>query len=151
MPFELTSPTFQAGTVIPNRFSCLGEDVSPELNWGDPPAGTQSFALIFDDPDGGGWVHWIIFNIPPDARGLPEAVPASGEFALGALQGINSWNELGYGGPCPPPGSTHLYVFTLYSLDAELNLEAGATKRDLQLAMDGHILAQTELSADFSR
>lgn len=153
MPFELTSLAFEDEAVIPNRFSCLAEDISPALSWGDPPAGAQSLALLFDDPDapGGSWVHWIIYNLPAETRGLPEDFqPGAGVPVDGAL-GANSWGRTEYGGPCPPAGSTHRYVFTLYALDTTLSFETPPGKGDLLAAMDGHILAQTELYGNFSR
>ena len=153
MPFELSSPAFAPGSSIPARFACTGEDLSPELRWGDPPAGTQSFALIFDDPDaaGGFWVHWVAYNLPAKTRGLPEGVPAGETIGGAGLQGANGWGRLEYGGPCPPAGSTHRYVFILYGLDTALDLESGASKQELLAAMQGHILAQTELAASFTR
>ena len=114
MPFELTSPAFVHGDPIPVKFSCDGEDISPELVWGDPPEGTQSFVLIFDDPDapGGTWIHWVLYNIPAEARGLAEGITADPILADGSMNGKNSWGTLGYGGPCPPSG-THRYFFKL--------------------------------------
>ena len=152
MPFELTSPAFTAGDPIPELYSCKGQDISPELNWGDPPEGTQSLALIMDDPDapGGTWVHWVLFNIPPDARGLPEDAASDAQLADGSLHGNNSWSQPGYGGPCPPSG-THRYFFKLYALDITLDLETGAKKAALESAMDGHILAEIELMGVFSK
>ncbi|MEX1247649.1 MAG: YbhB/YbcL family Raf kinase inhibitor-like protein [Anaerolineales bacterium] len=125
----------------------------PELRWGDPPEARKSFAIVFDDPDagGGGWVHRVAYNIPSEARTMPEAVPAGAVIHDTAMHGANSWGTLDYRGPCPPRGSTHRYVFRHYALDLMLNLEAGASKRDLLAAMDGHILAQIELVAFFTR
>ena len=109
--------------------------------------------MIFDDPGSGGgsWVHWVAYNLRPAAGGLPEAVPGGGEISGGGLHGSNSWGELRYGGPCPPQGSNHRYVFILYALDTMLDLDAGADKRELQAAMLGHILAEVELGASFTR
>ncbi|NOY98742.1 MAG: YbhB/YbcL family Raf kinase inhibitor-like protein [Chloroflexi bacterium] len=152
MPFELTSSAFAPGESIPEVYSCDGDDISPPLAWGDPPEGTQSFALITDDPDapGGTWVHWVLYNIPAGARSLPENIPLDPQLADGSLQGKNSWHRLGYGGPCPPSG-THRYFFKLYALDASPGLTAGAAKEELLQAMDGHILAQAELMGTYSR
>lgn len=152
-PFELSSAAFEDGGVIPDRFSCNGDDISPELSWGDPPPGTQSFALIFEDPGtgGGAWVHWVMYNLPASSRSLPEAVLPGETIVDGVVHGSSSWDTLDYGGPCPPQGSTHHYVFMLYALDTVLDLEAGASKRELQTAMEGHILAEVELGADFTR
>ncbi|MGB9879525.1 MAG: YbhB/YbcL family Raf kinase inhibitor-like protein, partial [Anaerolineae bacterium] len=118
--------------------------------WSEPPPGTKSFALIVDDPDARGWVHWLLYNLPARARILPEAVPASAELPDGSRQGRNSWGKLQYGGPCPPSG-THRYSFRLYALDTVLDLPAGANAATLQRAMDGHVLAQAELIGLYSR
>ena len=145
---NLTSPAFTQGQPIPQKFSCKGADVSPTLAWAEPPAGTQSFALIMDDPDApmGTWVHWVLFNIPSTARGLPE----SATFADGSLQGTTSAHSTGYHGPCPPSG-THRYFFKLYALNITLDLTSSADKKAVEAAMKGHILAQTELMGTFSK
>lgn len=151
LPFDLTSPGFAAGEVIPARFACTGENLSPELIWGDPPAGTQSFALLFDDPTlRPGWVHWIVYNLPAEQRSLPEGIQP-GEQAAGGLHGANSWGRLEYGGPCPPQGSTHTYIFILYALDTKLPAQPALSKAGLQAAIEGHVLAEIELSAQFTR
>jgi Raf kinase inhibitor-like YbhB/YbcL family protein len=152
MDFTLSSAAFDHEEAIPTAYSCDGEDISPPLRWSDPPAGTESFALIADDPDApvGTWVHWVLYNIPADARELPEDVPAQDKLDDGSLHGKNSWKRRDYGGPCPPSG-THRYFFKLYALDTTLDLESGATKKQLLKAMDGHILAQAELMGTFSR
>lgn len=149
---DLTSTVFAAGESIPSEVTCDGDDISPPLQWSDPPAGTQSFALIVDDPDApiGTWVHWVLFNLPGDSRSLPKAVPPDAELADGSRHGNNSWPRLGYGGPCPPSG-THRYVFKLYALDGKLDLEAGAGKEDLLQAMEGHVLAEAELMGTYAR
>lgn len=150
--FELVSPAFAAGQAIPVRYTCDGEDISPPLRWGEPPEGTQSLALIMDDPDApvGTFVHWVLFNLPATASELPEAVPSDAELAGGGRHGQNSWKRLGYGGPCPP-GGTHRYFFKLYALDAPLDLEAGASKQQLLKAMEKHILARAELMGTYAR
>jgi hypothetical protein len=147
MSFALTSPAFTQGQPIPSQFSCKGADVSPALAWTEPPAGTRSFALIMDDPDApmGTWDHWVLFNIPPETRSLPEDFQPAAPIATGR----NSWGRNDYGGPCPPSG-THRYFFKLYALDTTLNLSAGADKQALLSAMQGHILAQAELMGTFS-
>ena len=152
MPFELTSFAFAAGESIPPKYTCDGQDISPPLEWSAPPAGIQSFALICDDPDApvGTWIHWVLFNLPAEARALPEAVPADADLADGGRHGENSWRRLGYGGPCPP-GGTHRYFFKLYALDTVLDLDAGAGKKQVLRAMEGHILAQAELMGTYSR
>lgn len=150
--FELTSAAFAPGEPIPIEYTCDGDDISPRLEWRDPPQNTQSFAVIADDPDApaGTWVHWVLYDLPAEARSLPEAVPRDGDLADGSQHGNNSWKRLGYGGPCPP-GGTHRYFFELYALDAVLDLGAGANKEELLQAMEGHILAQTELMGTYSR
>jgi Raf kinase inhibitor-like YbhB/YbcL family protein len=152
MSIELTSSAFTQGQSIPQKHSCKGEDISPALAWGEPPAGTQSFALIMDDPDApvGTWVHWVLFNIPASARGLPDAFPSDAALPDGSLSGNNSWGRTGYGGPCPPSG-THRYFFKLYALDEMLAISAGAGKGELEKAMVGHILAKGELMGTFSK
>lgn len=152
MAFELTSTVFTQGESIPVKYTCDGEDVSPPLEWGDPPQGTGSFALINDDPDApvGTWDHWILYNLPGEARSLPEAVPSDAELPNGSRHGQNSWRRPGYGGPCPPSG-THRYFFKLYALDTTLDLASGANKKQLLQAMEGHILGQAELMGVYSR
>lgn len=149
-PFILTSPAFAAKGEIPARHACHGEDLSPELAWGMPPAGTQSLALIMDDPDavpvaGRVWDHWVLFNIPPDTAGLPEGLPQANELADGSVHGRNSSSQSHYAGPCPPSGQTHGYVFTLYALDTRLDLAPGVAKQQVLEAIEGHVLAQTQL------
>jgi len=152
MSFTLTSTAFSQGGPIPVKFSCDGEDLSPSLAWTDPPAGTQSFALIMDDPDAPGstWVHWVLYNIPAARRSLPEAVPSDARLADGSLHGKNSWGRSGYGGPCPPSG-THRYFFRLYALDAVLDLPAGASSGELTRLMQGHILGQADWMGTYKR
>lgn len=154
MSFELTSPAFTQGEAIPEKYSCKGEDVSPPLAWSEPPAGTQSFVLIMDDPDApvGTWDHWLLFNILPNTRGLEENLPITGknQDPGSIFVGNNSWKRADYGGPCPPSG-THRYFFKLYALDTTISLLPGANKSQLESEMDGHILAQTELMGTFSK
>jgi Raf kinase inhibitor-like YbhB/YbcL family protein len=154
MSLELTSDAFVNGQSIPAKYSCRGKNISPALAWNDPSAGTQSFALIMDDPDapGGTWVHWVLFNIPADTRNLQEDLPITGKNVdpNAIYVGNNSWNNTRYGGPCPPSG-THRYYFKLYALDTTISLLPGATKEQLLKAMDGHILAQAELMGTFSK
>ncbi|RLC65970.1 MAG: YbhB/YbcL family Raf kinase inhibitor-like protein [Chloroflexi bacterium] len=152
MSFELTSPAFAHGEPIPSKYTCDGEDISPPLEWSGAPAGTQSFALIMDDPDApvGTWIHWVLYNAPAETNALPEGVPADAELSDGSLHGKNSWRRTDYGGPCPPSG-THRYFFKLYALDTTLNLDAGATKKQLLQAMEGHILDQAELVGTYKR
>jgi Raf kinase inhibitor-like YbhB/YbcL family protein len=152
MDLQLSSPAFAAGALIPTENSCRGSDTSPELVWGEPPAGSQSFALIMDDPDApsGTFVHWVIFNIPASARGLPASLPRDAKLADGTVQGRMGGRDLGYHGPCPPSG-THRYFFKLYALDTLLDLTSDARAQDLTKAMEGHILAKGELMGLFKR
>lgn len=151
-PLTLTSTAFANGASIPAKYTCDGTDVSPPLTWNRPSQQVQSFAIIMDDPDapGGDWVHWVLYNIPPETLSLAEAIPADPELTDGSRHGKNSWDEYGYGGPCPPSG-THRYFFKLYALDTPPGLPVGATKAELLSAMDGHILYQTELMGTYQR
>ncbi len=148
MSLQLTSDAFANGQSIPAKYSCLGKNLSPAIAWNDPPTGTQSFALIVDDPDApmGTWVHWVLFNIPANTRSLTEDYYAESPITVGK----NSSSHLSYDGPCPPSG-THRYYFKLYALDIPLTLSPGATKDQLLKAMDGHILTQGELMGTFSK
>ncbi len=153
MAMKLTSSAFSPGGIVPKKFTCDGPDLSPALAWTEPPAGTQSFGLIMDDPDApvGTWVHWVIYDLPASARELAEDVPKKDELPSGARQGRNDFRRIGYGGPCPPPGPAHRYFFKLYALDAATKLKGGATKADLERAMKGHILEQAELMGRYQR
>ncbi len=147
LTLKVTSPTFGEGETIPAKYTCDERDLSPQLDWNSVPQGTQSLALIVDDPDApvGTWVHWVLFDLPPDLVSLPEGASGTG------TQGTNSFKKLTYGGPCPPTGSPHRYYFKLYALDTLLNLEEGASKAELEKAMQGHILAQGQLMGKYGR
>ena len=149
----LESEAFEADGTIPLRHTCDGDDISPALSWSEPPEGTQSLALICDDVDAPvrTWVHWVLFNIPADARAMVEGVPADPTSAGLGVQGANGWKRLGYGGPCPPKGSPHRYTFRLYALDTVLDLDAGATRAELDRAMEGHILDSGQLMGRYGR
>jgi Raf kinase inhibitor-like YbhB/YbcL family protein len=151
MAFQLTTTAFKNNASIPKKFTCDGEDVSPALAWSDPPAGTKSLALIVDDPDApaGTWVHWVLFDLPADTRKLAEDTAKKREFPSGARQGVNDFREIGYNGPCPPRGAEHRYFFKLYALDGKVDLKPGASKKDLERAMQGHVLGQAELIGRF--
>jgi hypothetical protein len=151
--FELTTASFIPGGNIPRQFTCEGEDISPALAWTEPPSGTQSFALIMDDPDApmGTFVHWVLYNLPATARRIPDRVPRKDDLAGGGMQGRNDFPVTGYGGPCPPPGKPHRYFFKLYALDSKLNLQAGVRKRDVEQAMKGHVLAESQLMGRYAR
>lgn len=149
---EFAYAPFTEGEMIPALYTCDGDNISPSLAWKDAPAGTKSFALINDDPDapGGTWVHWLIWNIPPEQTSLAENIRPEREFSNGIRQGSNSWPKTGYGGPCPPSG-VHRYYFKLYALDVMLDLEPGETKERLLGAMKGHILAESQRMGRYSR
>jgi len=152
----LLSPSFPAEGSIPPRFTCDGANVSPALSWKNVPEGTRSLALIVTDPDAPDpaapkttWTHWIVYDLPPETRGLREAIPAKG-LPADTLEGKNDWSKTGYGGPCPPIGR-HRYVHTLYALDARLPDLAGPTRAALLAAMEGHVLAQAVLVGTYQR
>ncbi len=155
MSIELTSTAFQSGAAIPKLYTGDGKDVSPPLRWTEPPTGTQSLALICDDPDAPNdrkmWIHWVLFNLPADCRELTEGVEKKAALASEAKQGKNDWGEPGYRGPAPPKGKPHRYFFKLYALDVVLDLEPGAAKADLEKAMKGHILAEGQLRGTYQR
>jgi Raf kinase inhibitor-like YbhB/YbcL family protein len=153
MAFAISSASFQNGGDIPKKFTCDGADVSPELQWTSPPSGSQSFAVIADDPDApvGTWTHWLLFDLPAQTSSLPEGVSKVDELPTGGRQGRNDFRRIGYGGPCPPPGKPHRYFFKLYALDSKLNLKPGASKQEVEQAMQGHILAQAELMGKYQR
>ena len=151
MNLAITSPAFTGGGAIPSVYTCEGRDVSPPLAWTDPPPGTNSLALIADDPDAPGktWVHWVLYNLPPSARELPEAFPPDEERPDGMRQGTTDFGRVGYGGPCTPSG-THRYFFKLYALDTALDL-AKPTKADVEAAMRGHVLAEAQLMGTYQK
>lgn len=153
MKLTVTSTAFREGQPIPAKYTCQGADVSPPLAWEAPPEGTQSLALICDDPDApvGTWVHWVLYALPPGTRQLPEHVPAHETLPDGARQGVNDFRRVGYGGPCPPPGRPHRYFFKVYALDRALELPPRATKAQLLQAMAGHILAEGQLMGTYQR
>jgi len=140
---KLSSPAFEEGGYIPVKYTCDGEDISVPLLFGDIPAEAESLALIMDDPDApaGTFVHWVIYNIPADSGGLPEGIPAEPYLAEGIRQGVNSFGNIGYGGPCPPPGGAHRYMFKLYARDRALDIDAGLSKHELLSAMEGSVIA----------
>jgi Raf kinase inhibitor-like YbhB/YbcL family protein len=153
----LTSTTFEPNQPIPRRHTGDGRDASPPLAWSGAPKGTQQYALIVDDPDAPRpqpWVHWVLYAIGPNCTHLPEGIPPAQRVSEppGLIQGVNSWDKIGYGGPAPPPGhGVHHYHFKLYALDTALKLAPGLTKEDLLKAIDGHILAEAELIGTYSR
>ena len=152
MELKVMSRAFEDKGMIPSKYTCDGEDISPAIAWENVPDGTKSIALISDDPDApvGTWVHWVLFNLPGDSNGLDENVPGTETLQTGAIQGLNSWGRTGYSGPCPPSG-THRYFFKVYALDAMLNLDSKATKKDLLEAMARHILAEGQVMGKYKR
>lgn len=152
MTFSISCPAFADQGMIPPVYTCDGSDVSPPLEWSEPPEGTRSLALVSDDPDAPGmtWVHWVLFNIPADARKLEENAPKTGNLENGSRQGVTDFGRVGYGGPCPPSG-THRYYFKIYALDTVLTLSAGIKKEDLLKAMKGHVLSEAQLMGKYAR
>ncbi|HKC46982.1 MAG TPA: YbhB/YbcL family Raf kinase inhibitor-like protein [Gemmatimonadales bacterium] len=155
MALVLSSSAFSEGASIPEKFTCDGANVSPALTWSGAPPSTQTFVLIADDPDApaGTWVHWVLFNLPAKTNALPENVARDEMLpALGnAAQGRNDFKKFGYGGPCPPRGHPHRYFFKLYALDTSLGLHPGATKAQLEAAMQGHIVGSAQLVGTYAR
>lgn len=156
MSLTLSSPAFASNASIPALHTCDGNDVSPPLRWSGLPAGTKSLALVVDDPDAPDpaaprmtWVHWVLYNLPADADGLPEGVRAA-QLPAGTREGVNDWKRTDYGGPCPPKGR-HRYFHKLYALDMVLGDLNRPDKAQLLKAMEGHVLAQAELIATYQR
>jgi len=151
---KVSSTAFEEGGMLPPRFTCDGEGISPPLEWAEVPDGTQSFALICEDPDapGGNFTHWFLYNLSAGSRNLEEAAPNDEVLSIGARQGGNSFGDVGYGGACPPQGDgEHRYVFKLYALDADLALEPGAKKEQLLETIRNHVLAETQLTGRYKR
>jgi hypothetical protein len=156
MALALTSSAFTHNGPIPRTYTCQGSDISVPLAWSGLPPGTKSLALIVDDPDAPDpaapkmtWVHWVLYNIPPDATGLPQGVKPA-DLPRGTFEGINDWKRTGYGGPCPPIG-THRYFHKLYALDVVLPDLGKPSKAQLEQAMKGHVLAQSELIGTYKK
>jgi len=152
MALKLTSKVIEHEGHIPAKYTCDGKDISPNLSWSGVPDEAESLALIMDDPDAPGrtFVHWVLFNLPADITEIEENVPSDKTLSNGAIQGKTSFGKNGYGGPCPP-GGTHRYYFKLYALDISLDLKPDATKNDLLGAMEGHVLAETQLMGKYQR
>lgn len=151
MSFEITSSAFTQGQPIPIVYSGKGDDISPPLSWSGSPNGTKSFVLLVDDPDAPSkkWTHWVVYNIPETVHALPEAIPQEDTLADGTCQGISDFGTVGYGGPMPPSG-THRYFFKLYALDTMLSLPSSVNQSQVEKAMEGHVLAKTELMGTFT-
>lgn len=150
--FKLTSNAFKEGEAIPRQYTCDGVNVSPSLEWSGVPKNAKTIAIIADDPDApsGTWVHWVLYNLPADVIGLVENLPARENLRAGGFQGKSDFGKIGYGGPCPPSGS-HRYFFKIYAVDSELPLKAGATKAEVEKALEGHIVGQTQLMGTYAR
>jgi Raf kinase inhibitor-like YbhB/YbcL family protein len=153
MQIQLSSTAFKEGEAIPVTYTCDGENISPPLSWAGVPQSAKSLALIVDDPDApaGTWVHWVVFNISPTLGSLSEGASSSGSQDSFGTPGVSSFRKSGYGGPCPPKGKPHRYFFKLYALDIRLGLKFGASKTDIEKAMQGHILAQGQLMGTYGR
>lgn len=147
--FTLESPAFKNNQDIPREYTCKGANKSPQLKWSHAPDKTKSYAIIVSDPDapGGTFIHWVIWNIPSNE--LNGGISQEAILNTGAAQGVNSFGKVGYGGPCPPAGNKHRYIFTLYALDRKLELKPKATSDELEDAMKGHILSKTTLQGLF--
>lgn len=152
MEMTVKSAAFKDGEMIPMRYTCDGENISVPLAWSDSPANTASFAIICEDPDApsGTWVHWIVFNIPPDTCELKEHVQKVSRLKDGSVQARTDYDVPGYGGPCPPSG-VHRYFFKIYALDTMIDLDESATKKTLVAAMKGHVLAQGQIMGRYRR
>ncbi len=152
MEIKVTSPVFGDGELIPATYTADGRNISPPLEWSGVPEGTKSIALINDDPDApmGTWVHWVVYNMPPDVTSLEENVLPSETLPNGAVHGTTDFGRIGYGGPAPPSG-THRYFFKIYALDTKLDLPTGATKGQVEEAMNGHVLAEGRLMGKYKR
>jgi hypothetical protein len=153
MKIQLHSTAFAEGQPIPERYAYDKEDLSPDLQWSKVPSASKSLVLICDDPDApvGTWVHWVLYDLPPSSNGIPEDMPKAQALDNGAKQGVNDYKQIGYGGPCPPPGKPHRYFFRLYALDLKPDLKPGLTKNDLLKAMEGHVMAEGQLMGTYQR
>ena len=149
---KITSSAFSEGDPIPSLYTCKGKDISPPLGWIEVPEETETFVLIFDDPDApmGTWVHWVYYNIPGSIRKLPEGFAKNVNPVSGGVQGITSFGRPGYGGPCPPSG-IHRYFFKLYALNATISPGNNAGKTEVLRAIKGHVLAEAELMGIFRK
>jgi Raf kinase inhibitor-like YbhB/YbcL family protein len=150
---QLTSAAFQEGDTVPKQYTGDGPDNSPPVRWSGAPEATKSFALVCEDPDAprGTWVHWVIWNLPPDVHELSEGMPTSATLPNNARQGKNDFGKIGYGGPAPPRGKPHRYFFKIYALDGTLDLPEGATKKQLEQVLKDHVLASGQLMGKYGR
>jgi Raf kinase inhibitor-like YbhB/YbcL family protein len=150
---QVSTKSFSAGGDIPKRYTCDGADISPQLSWSEAPAGTRSLVLIADDPDAprGTWTHWVVYDLPPGTRELAEGAGKGDQLPGGGSQGRNDFGKTGYNGPCPPPGKPHRYFFRIFTLDKMLGLKPGASRKELEAAMQGHVLGQGEVMGRYGR
>lgn len=150
---NLTSSVFENGGYIPDRYTCDGKNYSPPLSWNEAPGKVKSFALIVDDPDApaGTWVHWLLYNLPAESEGLEENISNKKLNSLKIKQGKNDFGQLSYGGPCPPPGPAHKYLFKLYALNKKITIKEGATKSEIIDQIQGHIISEAKLVGFYQR
>ncbi len=150
---EIRSASFENAAKIPSKYTCDAQDLSPAFIWSDCPSGTRSFVLICSDPDAPikPWTHWVIFNIPADKRSLPVGIQKAGRLDDGSIQGINDFGKAGYGGPCPPAGKPHRYLFTLYCLDIILDPNEKSGKDDILRQIKGNVLDEAKTSGVYGR
>ena len=150
---QISTTSFPAEGTIPKKYTCDAEDVSPALTWSGAPAAAKAFALIADDPDApvGTWTHWLIWNVPANVHHFTEGVAKTPQLPDGSRQGQNDFKKVGYNGPCPPPGKPHRYYFKLFALDAPLEVKAGATRKELESAMKGHVVAEAQFMGRYGR
>ena len=151
MEIVLKCSAFKHDETIPIQFTCQGDNISPPFEWSIPPDNTKSMILIAEDPDAPhGWIHWVLFNIPPHTREIPENCPRTYELKDGSYQGMNDFREIGYGGPCPPSG-IHRYYFRIYAVDIILHAHLNMTKEDLMSQIRGHVLATGEYMGRYGK
>ena len=150
--FWVRSSSFSNGKSIPGRYTCDGANLSPQLQWQPAPAGTKSLAIVMEDPDAPiDFTHWVVYNIPPGVRELAEGASQQGAMPQGSVEGRNDFGRPGYGGPCPPRGNPHHYLLRVYALDIRLDLSAGATRKQVDAAMSGHVVAQGQIVGAYQR
>ena len=151
--FSVSSPSIEPGAAIGLDFTCMGRDSSPAISWTGAPAATRSFALIVEDPDApsGTFIHWVAYNVPAGTTALNAGIAQNSAVPGGGIQGVNGFGNIGYNGPCPPPGKVHHYHFRVFALDSTLDIAAGAGAALLESAMKGHVVASAELIGTFSR
>lgn len=151
MAFNITTPAFEQGASIPEVHSCKGDDTSPLLRWDAEPKGTETFALIMEDPDapGGTFTHWMIYNLPDDCHELEKVIPIEKHLENGAIQAKNDFGKIGYGGPCPPEGEEHRYFFKIFALNRQIPRESINSREDFLEAIDGYILDEAEYMGKF--